>query len=172
MQRTLPSIPAKLVGFNLGAELQAAKYGHGGHPLTLIFISYPTYRIARARYAAMQKSLGVNQKSGLGAIYGRIQNSYILLTQDAQKKEVADQLMSRINIKQVVSWDQPPPGKPVTVQVVHLILGNIILVVLLAGFAILGGLAMCFSRRIVARWFPHSDWAHSYEDSIIRLNLK
>lgn len=172
LQRTFPSIPANLVGFNLGAELESAKYQHYGHALTLILISYPTYRIARARYASMQKSLDVNQKSGPGAIYGKIQNSYVLLTQDTQTKEVADQLMSRISIKQVVSWDQPPPGKPVTVQVVNLILGNIFLVLLLAGFAVLGGLAVCFSRRIAAHWFPHSDWANSYEDSIIRLNLK
>lgn len=172
LQRALPSIPANLVRFNLGAELQAAKYRHNGHPLTLIFISYPTYQIARARYAAMQKTLGVNQESGPGAIYGRSKNSYVLLTQGAQSKEVADHLMSRISIKQVVSWDQPPPGKPVTVQVVHLILGNIILVLFLIGLAVLGGLAMCFSRRIVRHWFPHSDWANSYEDSIIQLKLK
>jgi len=172
LQRALPSIPADLVGFNQGAELQTAQYKHNGRSLTLIFISYPTYRIARARYAAMQKNLGVNQRSGAGAIYGKIQNSYVLLTQNAQSKEVASLIMSRLGIKQVVSWDQPPPGKPVVVQVVYLLMGNIILVLLLVGLAVLGGVVMCFSRRMAARWFPHSDWAHGYEDSIIRLNLK
>lgn len=172
MQQAFPSIPANLVGFNQGAELQAAKYAHRGKPLTLIFISYPTYPIARARYAAMEKRLGINQKSGTGAIYGKIWDSYVLLTEDAQSKDVANRLMSRLTIRQVVTWDQPRPGKPVTVQMFHLILGNIILVIVLVGLALMAGFLMFVSRRLVARWFPHSDWARGYEDSIIRLNLK
>lgn len=172
MHQAVPSLPANLVGFQMGAELQAAAYRLNGKQVTLVFISYPTSAIARQRFAALEKTLGVNHKSGAGAIYGRLQRSYILLVQDAQTKEVATSLMSRLKIEQQVSWDQPPPGKPVTVQMFHLILGNIILVFLLVGLAVLAGLLLVASRRVAARWFPHSDWARGYEDSIIRLNLK
>lgn len=172
MQRAVPSLPANLVGFKQGAELQAADYQHNGRPMTLIFISYPTNTIARSRFGTMVKNLGINQKAGAAAIYGKLTNSYVLLVQNAQSKAIADGLMRRLSIKQVVSWDQPPPGKPVTVQMFHLILGNILLVSLLVGMAVLAGILLVFSRRLAAKWFPHSDWARGYEDSIIQLNLK
>lgn len=171
-QRAVPSFPVKLVGFQQGAELQAAAYRQNGHQATLILISYPTTQIMHLRYKAMVKSLGINQKSGPGAIYGRAKGTYVLLVQHAESKEVAKKLLSELTIKQQFSWNQPAPGKPVAVQVVHLILGNILLVVLLAAIAVLGGVLLVFSRRIAAKLFPHSDWARGYEDSIIRLNLK
>ena len=172
MQHAVPSLPASLVGFQQGAELQTSTYELEGKHVKLIFISYPTSSIARARFAAFQQTLGVNRKSGAGAVYGRLQRSYILLVQDARSRKVARQLMGRLRIEQQISWDQPPPGKPVTVQMFHLIVGNIILVLLLVGMAVFTGALLFASRRIVARWFPHSDWARGYEDSIIRLNLK
>lgn len=172
MQRAVPSVPPDLVGFRMGAELQAADYRTEGQPARLLFISYPTRSIARAQFAALQKRLGVNQKNGVGAIFGKVEASYVLLVENAQSEQVASRLMSRLNIKEEVSWDQKPPGTPVTVQMFKLILGNIFLVLLLVGMAVLAGVLLFASRRIAARWFPHSDWARGYEDSIIRLNLK
>jgi len=172
MQRALPAIPPDLVGFRMGAELQAADYRIEGQPVRLVFISYPTGPIARAKFAALQKELGVNQKKRVGAVFGKVEKSYILLVENARSEQVASRLMSRLNIKEQVSWDQKPPGTPVTVQMLKLILGNIFLVLLLVGMAVLAGVLLFASRRLAARWFPQSDWARGYEDSIIRLNLK
>ncbi|MEJ2007849.1 MAG: hypothetical protein P8Z30_06775 [Acidobacteriota bacterium] len=171
-QRAIPSIPANLVGFQQGAELQAATYRRHGQQATLVLISYPTTQISRIHYSAMVQALGVNQKSGPGAVYGKRKATYILLVQNAGSKEIASRLMSGLTIKEQFSWDQPPPGKPITVQVFHLILGNILLVILLALMAVLAGVILVFSRRVAAKLFPNSDWARAYEDSIIRLNLK
>lgn len=172
MQQALPTLSANLVGFQMGAELQSAVYRLNGKPVTLIFISYPTSAIARKRFATFEQGLGVNHKSGTEAIYGQLKSSYVLLVQDAPTEQVATRLMGRLKIEQQLSWDQPPPGKPVTVQMFHLIMGNILLVLLLVGMAVLAGILLFASRRIAAHWFPHSDWARGYEDSIIRLNLK
>jgi len=172
MQKAVPSFPADLVGFQQGAELQAADYPHNGRPLTLIFISYPTSAIARSRYGAMVQSLGINQKSGAGALYGKLKGSYVLLVQNAQSKEIASRLMDRMTIEQEISWDQPPPGKPITVQILHVLLGNILLIALLVGMAVLVGILLFLFQRVAVRLFPDSDWARGYEDSIIRLNLK
>ncbi|TAM80363.1 MAG: hypothetical protein EPN47_15680 [Acidobacteria bacterium] len=172
MQRAVPSIPPDLVGFQMGAELQTANYRTNSKPVSLVFISYPTNSIARARFAEFQKRLGLNQKNGSGSVFGKLESSYVLLVENAQSKEAAQRLMSKLNIEEQVSWDQRPPGVPVTVQMFKLIVGNIILVVLLVGMAVLTGFLLFASRRLAARWFPHSDWARGYEDSIIRLNLK
>lgn len=172
MQRAVPSLPANLVGFGQGAELQTATYRLSGKNIMLVFISYPTSSIARARFATFQQNLGVNQKGGPGAVYGELKRSYILIVQNARSKQMAARLMDRLHIEQQISWDQPPPPKPVTIQMFHLILGNIILVLLLVGMAVLVGVLLFASRRVAARYFPHSEWARGYEDSIIRLNLK
>lgn len=172
LKQTLPSLPADLVGFQQGAELESGVYGHKGHQATLILISYPTPQIAQLHYKAMQKSLGLNHKTGPGALFGSMKGTYVLLVQDAESKVVASKVLDKLTVKQQFSWDQPPPGKPMTVQVVHLILGNIFLVIILALLAVAAGVLLVFSRRIAARIFPHSEWARAYEDSIIRLNLK
>jgi Family of unknown function (DUF6599) len=172
LQQAVPTLPADLVGFQQGAEVQSAQYQSNGQAVTLIFISYPTYSIGRARYAALEQGVGVNQKTGPGAIYGKLLRSYVLLVQNAQSKEAADRLMGRLTVEQQVSWDQAPPGKPVTVQMFYLIMGNIMLVLFLVGLAVFAGVLLFLSRIMAARWFPHSDWARGYEDSIIRLNLK
>lgn len=172
MQQAVPSIPADLVGFQMGAELQTADYRLNSKPVTLVFISYPTNSIARAQFASFQKRLSVNQKDGAGSVFGKLERSYVLLVENAQSKEAAQRLMSRLNIEEQISWDQRPPGMPVTVQMFKLIMGNIILVLLLVGMAVFAGFLLFASRLAAARWFPHSDWARGYEDSIIRLNLK
>ncbi|HZT71455.1 MAG TPA: DUF6599 family protein [Terriglobia bacterium] len=172
MQRALPSFPADLVGFQKGAELEAAQYEHAGGPLTLIFIDYPTNSIARECFGAMTQRLGINEKSGPDALYGKITGSFVLLVQDAPSKLVADHLMGRLTIEREVSWDQPPPGSTTVVQMLRLIVGNIVLVLLLIGMAALAGILLVVSRRLAAKWFPNSDWAQGYEGSIIRLNLK
>jgi len=172
MQKAVPSFPSNLVGFQQGAELQAAVYQQNGQPATLILISYPNIPIARSHYDAMVHSLGVNQKNGAGALYGKLKGSFVLIVQNARSEEIADRLMGRLTIEQQISWDQAPPGKPVAVQMLRLILGNILLIALLVGMAILTGILLFFSRRVAAKWFPHWDWARGYEDSIIQLNLK
>jgi hypothetical protein len=172
LHEAIPSLPAGLVGFRQGAEVQSAEYQSNGRRLTLIFISYPTYSIARERYAALEQGLDINQKTAAGTIYGKLLKSYVLLVQGAQSKEVAQTLMGRLTVQQVVSWDQPPPGKPVTVQMFHLIVGNIMLVLFLVGLAVLAGILLFVSRIVAGRLFPQSDWARGYENSIIRLNLK
>lgn len=171
-QQAVPSIPADLVGFRLGAELQAAAYRRNGQRVTFILISYPTMTIARSHYRAIVRILGVNKKNGPDAVYGKLKGTYVLLVQNARTREIASGLMSQLTIEQQVSWNQPPPGKPVTVQMFHLILGNILLVVLLVGLALFAGFLFFVSRRVAAKWFPHWDWAQAYEDSITRLNLK
>lgn len=171
-KQALPSLPADLVGYQQGAELESGVYGRNGHQATLILISYPTPQIAHLHYEAMVKKLGMNQKTGPGAIFGKMKGTYVLLVQHAESKSVASRVLDKLTVKQQFSWDQPPPGKPMAVQMVHLILGNIFLVIILGLLAIIAGVLLVFSRRIAAKIFPHSDWARAYEDSIIRLNLK
>jgi Family of unknown function (DUF6599) len=170
--RAIPYFRTDLVGFQQGAELQAAAYQENGQNVNFFLISYPTSQIANLRYRALTHLLGINEGNGPDSLRGKLKGSYVVLVQNAPSLEVANQLMDRLTVSQVVSWNEPAPGKPITLQVFHLILGNILLVLALIAMAMIAGVLFFISRRLAAKWFPQSDWAQGYEGSIIRLNLK
>ncbi|MCL5006028.1 MAG: hypothetical protein M1404_05800 [Acidobacteria bacterium] len=170
--RALPLFRTDVVGFSQGAELQAATYQIDGQRVNFFLISYPTSQIANLRYRAITHLLGLNQGSGPGSLFGKLKGTYLLMVQNAPSLEVANRLMNRLSVSQVLSWNEPPPEKPITVQMFHLIVGNILLVLILIAMAGVAGVLIFMSRRLAAKWFPQSDWARGYEDSIIRLNLK
>jgi len=170
--RALSFFRTDLVGFQQGAELQAATYQIEGQRVNFFLIGYPTLQIANSRYRALTHLLGVNQGSGSGSLYGKLKGTYLLMVQNAPSLAVAGKLMDRLSVSQELSWNEPAPGKPIAVQMVHLILGNILLVLVLIAMAVVTGILFFIAQRLAARWFPQSQWAHGYEDSIIRLNLK
>lgn len=172
-QQALPFFHMDLVGFQQGAELEAAAYSAGGRQEHLLLISYPTPQIANLRFQAMTHLLGVNAGHGATAPYGKRRGTYVLFVQNASSQEQANKLMDRLSFSQIVSWDQPyPKNKPITVQLFELIVGNLLLVLILAGMAIGTGVLIFVFRRIAAKWFPDSDWAQGFENSIIQLKLK
>lgn len=170
--RALPFFRTDLVGFQQGAELQEAAYQQDGQRVNFFLLSYPTSQIANLRYRALTHLLGINEGSGPGSLYGKLKGTYVLLVQNATSPQAASKLMDTLSISQEVSWNEPPPGKPMAIQMVHLIIGNILLVLILIGMAMITGVLIFISRRLAAKWFPQSEWARGYEDSIIRLNLK
>ena len=170
--RALPFFRTDLVGFQQGAELQSAAYQINGQRINFFLISYPTLQIANLRYRALTHLLGMNQGSGTGSLYGKLKGTYVLMVQNAPSQEAAGRLLGQLSVSQEVSWNAPPPGKPLTVQVFHLILGNMLLVLMLVGMALAAGVLIFIARRLAVKWFPQSEWARGYEDSIIRLNLK
>lgn len=170
--RAIPSIRADKVGFEQGAELQTAAYVVDGYRVNFFLISYPTSRIADLRYHNLTEFLNASPGRVPGRLYGELKGTYLLLVQNAPSRQVANKLMDRLTVSQELSWNEPAPGSPITVQLFHLILGNMLLVLILIGMALVAGVLVFVARRLAAKWFPHSEWAQAYEDSVIRLNLK
>jgi Family of unknown function (DUF6599) len=168
--RAIPSFRTDLVGFQQSAELQTAAYVIDGHRVNFFLISYPTLQIANLRYRSLMNL--VHQANGPGSLYGKLMGTYVLLVQNAPSRQLANNLMDRLTVSQELSWNEPAPGSPITVQVFHLILGNMLLVLILVAMALGAGVLVFIARRLAAKWFPQFQWARAYEDSIIRLNLK
>jgi len=175
-RRVLPSFPAELIGFVQGAEVQAANYltgPAGSPPARLLLISYPNPQIARERYATIERSLRLNQDRGTESAYGTRRGAFILVVLNSPSRVKASRLLDEFNVSQQVSWDQrPPEQEPIVIQMAKLVLGNMMLVLILVGFALGGGALVFVSKRLSARWFPESSWAHSEEGHIISLRLK
>ncbi len=120
----------------------------------------------------MQQFLAINQNKGPESLYGKRSGSFVFLVLDAHSSETAARVMDKFKVSQSLSWNQQYPGKDSTwAQVAKLILANLVLVAVLAGFAMAAGLLLFLSRKVAAKWFPLSNWGHPGEDSFIKLNL-
>jgi hypothetical protein len=175
-RRVLPSFPAELIGFAQGAEVQSASYltGPGDGPRArLLLINYPNPQIAREKYGGLEKFLRLNQDRGTESFYGTRRGAFILVVLNSPSKGAASTLLDEFNVSQQVSWDQRPPDRePVVVQMAKLVLGNMMLVLILVSFAVVGGILVFVSKRLTAKWFPDSPWASRDEGQIICLSLK
>ena len=136
-------------------------------------ISYPTPQIARIRFGAMMSFLAVNQDRGPGSVFGRREGSYLFLVLRASSPAVATNLLDQFKVARQVSWDERYPGdKPLTLQVLELILANILLILILVGVCLLGGLLLYLSKRLAYKYFPQWGWANPEGEPVIRLNLR
>jgi len=172
-RRVLPNFRTDLVGFDQGAEVQVGEYFVGSSRSTMMEVSYPTPQIARARFAAMSDSLGLNQDRGGNTLYARREGSFIFLALKASNKTAATMLLDQFKVTEQLSWDEKYPGdKTIGLQLFELIMGNVLLTLLLAGGGLAGGVLIVLSRRVTARYFPASPWGHPEADRLIRLNLE
>lgn len=172
-RRALPSFPTKLLGFSMGAEIRMATYTAGGEKVRVLAITYPTPQIARIEYAGMEKSLPLNPPTPAGAAYGKQTGSFVILVLDARSPKVAARLLNGLKSSERVSWDKPYPGdQPLLIQVVRLVLANLLLTFILAGFATGGGLIFFASKKLAMRWFPETEFGKPDEATIIRLHLE
>ena len=97
-KRVLPSFRTDLIGFEQGAEVQLGQYQTGKGTSTLMSISYPTPQIARVRFGALTKFLGLNQDHGADSVYGRRHRSYVFLALNAGNAETASALMDQFQV--------------------------------------------------------------------------
>jgi hypothetical protein len=175
-RRVLPSFPAELIGFAQGAEVQAASYltGPSASPRAhLLLISYPNPQIARQRFGSIEHALRLNQNRGNESSYGTRLGALILVVLNSPSRAAADGLLRDFKVSQHVSWDQRYPNQDsVVVQMAKLVLGNMMLVLILVIFAVVGGILVFVFKRLTAKWFPESSWAHWDEGQIISLSLK
>ncbi len=171
-RRVLSSFRTDLIGFPQGAELQMAMYRSGDLRLTLLAISYPTPQIARARFGAMETFLELNQERGSESVFARRSGSYVFLVLGSSSRLQAAKLMDQLQVTGTLSWDRPyPRPKPFAQEVLELIIANLLLILILVGFSVIGGVLFFIWRRIVAKWFPQWAWANPDRDALIRLNL-
>ncbi len=172
-KRVLPSFRTDLIGFDQSAEVQLGQYQIGKGTSTLVSISYPTPQIARVRFGALTNFLGLNRDHGEDSIYGRRDSSYVFLVLNAGNARTAHTLMDQFQVTQGVSWDQRyVTERSFTLELVHMILAILLLTVILIGATVVAGVLFFLSRRFAAKFFPNSQWGHTDEDQLIRLNLK
>lgn len=172
-RRVLPSFPAHLLGFDQGAELRMARYRSGDSQVRVLAVTYPTPQIARLRFESMEKQLEVNKERGAESVFGKRTGSFVILVLDANSAASADLVLGQFRTTGYVTWNERYPGnESIVMQMVRLVLANLILAFMLAGFAFGGGLVWFASKLVARKWFPKSAWGSPDDATIIKLNLE
>lgn len=166
MERLGVPLPASLVDFNKGAEIEFASYrsSHGEAGLTLI--AYPTPQIAAERMRALQAA----SFSGGPFAYKRTGPIVAVVSGGIPDAE-AQELLARVNYDADVTWNQPTKPNP-TEDRASFIIAEVLLVLIVIGIAVAIGLIFGGSRMIARRLFPNRYIDRRDEVEIIRLNLK
>lgn len=172
-RHAIPTFRTDLIGFSQGAEVQMGSYSEaGGGRATVLAITYPTPQIARARYGEMESILGLNQERGPGSVFGKRLASFVIIVMDANSAATAKSLTDAFTLSgRVVENERYPGDKPITVQVVELIVNNLLFVFILSGIGIGGGLLVFISKRLARKWFPDSPWVEPEDGSLTVLKL-
>jgi len=172
-QRALPSFRTDLLGFSQGAEAMMGAYSQaGGSPAIVLAITYPTPQIARARYGEMESILG-KQNGEVERFYGKRLGSFVIVVLNPNSDATARKLADAFSLSGGVTTDERYPGdKPLTVQVMELIVNNILFVFILSGIAVGGGLLVFVSKRLARKWFPESNWITPEDGELTVLRLR
>jgi Family of unknown function (DUF6599) len=172
-KRVLPGFRTDLIGFAQGAEARLGVYRQAGAKVRVLEITYPTPQMARQRFEAMGNLLGLNKEQGASTIYGKLTGSFVILVMDAGSQRVATNLLDQFKATGYITWNQRYQGdQPMVLQVVRLVLANLFLSFILAGFGLFGGVLFFGSKFLARKWFPKSLWGQPDEAIIIRLNLR
>jgi hypothetical protein len=170
--RLLPSLPAKLIGFDAGAEVQTADYALGPDKLTLVAINYPTPQIARTALDSIAGGLGPSSGAKPEDFQFRREDTYVLVTLKATSAAGAHRFLDQFKVAKTISPDQVTSEHSEAMQLVNLLFSNAILIVGLACISLLGGFVVFGSKRLARKWFANSAFVEGENGGFTILNLR
>jgi hypothetical protein len=143
-QAFAPELAGIKPGFDEGAEAEVAEYrvGHSGQPVRFVMFYYPAPDMARQHMAAFQNRPGTYVKRSallLGVVYG------------AANSEQAQTVLSQVQYKAKVTWDDVPPPSPMP-PLYRLLLNIIYFCILMVALCTAAGLIYA-GMRIYRRRF-------------------
>jgi hypothetical protein len=185
LQKLAPPVPLELVDFNLGAEVVVGNYTSSGGEATLMLISYPTPQIAadhlRRIEAAGQANLqaangGPTANAGpilQGPIFDKRTGPMVVIAAGPLSPDEAKALLASVNYDANVTWNENTSfGKGATMA--KIVMNGIILSLVIAGLALVAGVAFGGIRILAQRLFPGRgfDRVESREFISLRLSEK
>lgn len=171
-------VSADLVDFGASAEASLARYGTPSGDATLMLISYPTpqlaaehlRRIDAAHQVATQINAGISEIAGSGTFFDKRTGPIVAIASGGISDSDAKALLGRVNYEANVTWNTPSENSEVR-QLYSLILNVVVLCAILAGLAIIAGVAFGGVRIVVKRFFPDKVFDRPEQMEFISLHL-
>lgn len=173
-----PPVSADLVDFGASAEVSLAHYNTSSGEATLMLISYPTpqlaaehlRRIDAAHQLAAQPSSGISEIGGSGTFFDKRTGPIVAVATGGISDSDAKSLLGRVNWEANVTWNTPSEDSQVR-DLYKLILNIVVLCGILAGLAIIAGIAFGGVRILVKRLYPSRVFDRPEQMEFISLHL-
>lgn len=171
-------IPADEVDFATSAEVSLAHYQTSSGEATLMLISYPTPQIAAdhlrkidaAHHLAQQSSAGISTIEGSGTFFDKRTGPIVAIAAGGISDSDAKTLLGRVNYEASVTWNTPSENAQVR-DLYLLILNIVVLCAILAGLAIIAGVAFGGFRILMKRMYPDKVFDRPEQMEFISLHL-
>jgi len=166
------------VDFGSSAELTLARYQAPSGEATLILISYPTPQIAAehlrridaAHQIAESTQAGVSTIHGSGTFFDKRTGPIVAIATGGMSESDAKSLLGSVNWRATVTWNSPTSNTEVR-DLYKLILNIVVLCAILAGLAIIAGVAFGGFRLLMKRLYPDKVFDRPEQMEFISLHL-
>jgi hypothetical protein len=170
-------IPAQLVGFDSGAEVELGNYNTSGGQATLTLIAYPTPQIAAAHLRAIEAAKEPSAASGgssllanVGPIFDKRTGPIVVLATGPLSPSEGKSLLAAVNYDANVTWNENTFFTKKD-NLANLLINIIYLCAILIGLALVAGIAFGGLRILMKRLFPDRVFDRSTEVGFISLHL-
>ena len=172
-----PPVGAELVDFNASSEVSLARYNTSSGEATLMLISYPTPQLAaehlrriEAAHHVAQPQPGVSSVETTGSFFDKRTGPIIAIATGQVSDSDAKSLLGMVNWEASVTWNQATDNQQAR-DLYMLILNIVILCGVLAGLAVVAGVAFGGIRILMKRWYPDKIFDRPEQMEFISLRL-
>ena len=172
-----PPVSANLVDFNASSEVSLARYNTSSGEATLMLISYPTPQLAAehlrridAAHQMAQPQAGVSSVGNAGSFFDKRTGPIIAIATGPVSDSDAKSLLGMVNWEASVTWNQATDNQQAR-DLYMLILNIVILCGILAGLAVVAGVAFGGIRILMKRWYPDKVFDRPEQMEFISLRL-
>ncbi len=174
-----PPVSADLVDFGTSTEVSLGRYNTQSGEATLMLISYPTPQLAadhlRRIEAAHQQSqsqtqTGVSTIGSAGSFFYKRTGPIIAIASGPASASDTKALLGSVNWEANVTWNTPTENGQVR-DLYMLVLNIVVLCAVLAGLALVAGVAFGGIRILMKRYFPDKVFDRPEQMEFISLHL-
>jgi hypothetical protein len=171
-------ITADQVDFGSSSELTLAHYQTPSGDATLVLISYPTPQLAAEHIKRIDTAHGVTEPNqsgvstinGAGTFFDKRTGPIVAIATGGMSDTDAKSLLGMVNYEASVTWNTPTDNREVR-DLYKLILNIVVLCAILAGLAIIAGVAFGGFRILMKRLYPDKIFDRPEQMEFISLHL-
>ncbi len=171
-----PPVPADLVDFNASSEVSMGRYDTPSGEATLMLISYPTPQLAAEHLRRIDAAHQMTPQSGVssienaGSFFDKRTGPILAIASGPVSDSDAKSLLRMVNYEASVTWNTPTENSQAH-DLYMLILNIVVLCAILAGLAIVAGVAFGGIRILMKRWYPDKIFDRPEQMEFISLHL-
>jgi len=171
-------VTADQVDFGASSELTVAHYQTPSGEATLVLIAYPTPQLAAEHLRRIEAAHGVSPSTqagvatinGVGTFFDKRTGPIVAVAAGGISDSDARALLGMVNYEASVTWNTPTDNAQVR-DLYMLILNIVVLCAILAGLAIIAGVAFGGFRILMKRLYPDRVFDRPEQMEFISLHL-